>query len=206
MYRHLKLKTYSRLCTSTELCVCCFYSCSNFHITLANHIYFDCPWSWHWWPYEQSNGVSVWLLPSANLYNGSLWPYLDARHACKLTPPRESIIRQSCSDKCLRVGYKLYPLLFVYEPWEAIHITRHLNWDNRKVYFLVIGYWKCAAGWGRIFKTWIDYNVVPFSIVKNIPPSFFPFPDYWGNRILKNGKMRGKRLTVTWLVSRRWGL
>ena len=99
-------------------------------------------------------------------------------------------MRQSCSDKCLRVGYKLYPLLFVYElrghfpasrglsrrerpllaGKEAIQITRHLNWDNRKVYFLVIGYWKCAAGWGRIFKTWIDYNVVPFSIVKNIPP------------------------------------
>lgn len=124
----------------------------------------------------------MWLLPSTNLYNGSLWPYLDARLACKLTPPRVSIMRQSCSDKCLRVGHKLYPVK------EAIHVTRHLNWDNQEVYFLVIGNWKCPAGWDRIFKTWIDYNGVPFSIVIRMPPPPPLFRIIEVRKFLKMGK------------------
>lgn len=71
---------------------------------------------------------------------------------------------------------------------EAVHVTRHLNWDNQEVYFLVIGNWKCAAGWDRIFKTWIDYNGVPFSIVIRMPPPPPLFRIIGVRKFLKMGK------------------
>ena len=63
----------------------------------------------------------------------------------------------SCANAAgLRLG--LGPLI----PSSIVVVAIVDIFESRGVYFLVKGYWGCAAGWGRIFHSWTDYNGVAF--------------------------------------------
>ena len=78
-----------------------------------------------------------------------------------------------------------------------------LHWRGREMqlsdrggggYFLVKGYWGCAAGWGRIFHNWTDYNGVTFLV--ELLEWGRTFSGFWDKKVFVSRDLKIGRFVV----------